>query len=112
MRTQAVMAVALAAFFWSAGAVAAPTDGERAAELKRQGDAALEELHAADALEAYNAALAITNDPAIVFNRGRALQALARYTEALSAFEAFQHDAPPDLISKVPGLPDLIADVR
>ncbi len=87
---------------------AAPT----AADLKAQGDKAFDAFLYSDALRHYEAAYEISPDPALLFNRGRALQALGRYPEALTMFERFDTDAPPALRAKVPGLPKLIAEVR
>jgi hypothetical protein len=90
---------------------AAPKDDE-AARLKKQGDAAMLDLHYEDALEAYSASYKLSPNPALHYNRARAFEALGRYPEALSAYEAFAHDAPPDLRAKVPGLDGHIAGVR
>lgn len=87
-------------------------DGGRAAELKKSGDVAMEALRYADALEAYASAYAITANPALLYNMGRALQALNRYPEALSKLEAFDAAAPAELKKRVPRLPLLIGELR
>ena len=66
----------------------------------------------AEALAAYEQAYELEPLPALLFNRGRALQLLDRLPEALEAFERFKRDAPPDLLAKVPKLEQLIGDVR
>jgi hypothetical protein len=93
-------------------AVASEDAKAKAAELKKKGDAAMDGLKYGDAIVAYDAAYALDPDPALHFNKGRALQALGRFPDALEELERFRKDAPPDLLAKVPKLDDLIADVR
>lgn len=85
---------------------------ERASELKRQGDAHVAALRYTDAIAAYDASYAIVPNPAVLFNKGRALQALGLYPEALDAFERFSRDASPELRAKVPGLETIVAELR
>src|SRR5258708_21264757 len=75
---------------------------QRAADLKKKGDAAMDSLHYQDALTAYDEAYALNHDPAILFNRGRALQALGEFPQALEQLERFSAEAPAALKSKVP----------
>src|SRR5262249_30656935 len=84
----------------------------RPAELKKSGDRAMDALRYADAYAAYSDVYALTLDPALLYNMGRALQALNRYPEALDRLEAFQVVAPPDLKARVPRLAELIAELR
>jgi hypothetical protein len=94
---------------------AAPQDPDpaaRARDLKKSGDAAMDSLRFADAYAAYSDTYAITLDPALLYNMGRALQALNRFPEALSKFEAFDTTASPELKQRVPRLAGLIADIR
>jgi hypothetical protein len=72
----------------------------------------MDALRYADAYAAYSDVYALTLDPALLYNMGRALQALNRYPEALDRLEAFQVVAPPALLSRVPRLGELIADLR
>ena len=88
--------------------VAAPT----AADFKAKGDAAFDTFHYADALRFYEQAYELSSDPALLYNQGRALQALGRNPEALAKFERFEQDAPKELQAKVPGLTKLVADMR
>ena len=84
----------------------------RAADLKKRGDDFLESKHYSEALTAYDEAYALAPSPALLYNRGRALQFLARYPEALDAIERFAAEAPADLRARVPGLPQLLDDLR
>ena len=84
----------------------------RAAETKKRGDDLLENKRYSEALAAYDDAYALTPSPALLYNRGRALQFLARYPEALEAIERFAAEAPADLRARVPGLPQLLDDLR
>jgi hypothetical protein len=65
-----------------------------------------------DALAAYSDAYAITKDTALLYNMGRALQALNRFPEALDKLEAFDAAASAELKERVPRLPKLIAELR
>ena len=91
-------------------APAAATD--EAATLKKQGDDAMLDLRYEDALAAYAKSYALRANPALHYNRARALEALGRYVEALDAYEAFQKEAPPELLAKVPGLKEHVDGVR
>jgi hypothetical protein len=79
---------------------------------RKAGDQAMEGLRYTDALGSYSAAYAITNDAALLYNMGRALQALGRFPEALDKLEAFEAAADAELKSRVPRLPKLMADLR
>ena len=92
-------------------ASAAPP-AERAADLKKRGDDAMESLRYADALGAYAQAYALTKDPALLYNQGRAQQALGNFPEALADLERFASEASPELRARVPKLDELIGDVR
>lgn len=83
-----------------------------AAELKRNGDLAIEQKRYQDALDAYEAAYAQVPSPALLYNRGRALQFLARYAQALDMIEQFAQTAPAELQERVKGLPELLTDLR
>ncbi len=99
-------------------AAAPPTDAPsadlsaQAAARKKAGDQAMEALQYADALAAYGDAHAITKDPALLYNMGRALQALNRFPEALDKLEAFDAKASAELKARVPRLPKLIAELE
>src|SRR5260221_12423289 len=84
----------------------------RALELKRPGDAAMESMHYRDAVDAYVQAYAITKDPALLYHRGRALQAVGDFPDAVEALEGFDASADPALKSRVPKLGELLAEVR
>jgi hypothetical protein len=83
-----------------------------AAQLKADGDKAFDTFSYEEAIKAYDAAYELSHDPALHFNRGRALQALGRYPEALTMFERFEAEAPDKVKAKVPGLPKLIAETK
>jgi hypothetical protein len=91
---------------------AADDSKSRAAALKTAGNDAMDALRYTDALEAYNQAYALSPDPALLYNKGRALQALNQFPDALTAFTAFDEQASPELKAKVPQLAQLIAEVR
>jgi len=95
---------------WSGSALADPI--EEAAQLKKEGDDLVHALHYREALQKYDRAWELGHDPAILYNRGRALDALGETPLALDAFEQFAKVAPPDLQAKVPNFEQLLADVR
>src|SRR6185295_7621747 len=64
-------------------------DQARASELKQRGDVAMDALRYGEAVDAYVQAYAISKDPALLYNRGRALQALGDFPGALEALESF-----------------------
>jgi len=78
------------------------------AQLKKQGDAAIEAGKYEAALAAYSKALAVEPSPALHYNRGRALQGLGRNAEALDELEQFESTAPTALKAAVPDLEDMI----
>lgn len=83
-----------------------------ARELKEAGDRAMSSLRYAEALDDYERATAIEPHPVLLFNRGRALQALHRYPEALEHFEAFEREAPPELVARAGQLAELMERLR
>ncbi len=83
-----------------------------AAQLKAKADEAMLNLQYQEAFDLYEKAYAISKDPALHYNRGRALAALSRFPEALAMFEAFERDAPPALKAKVPDLADFVNQIR
>jgi hypothetical protein len=91
--------------------VTGPTPEEQSADLKRQGDTLFMQRDFVGALKAYEQAYALSPNPALLYNRGRALQSLARYPEALDALEQFGKQADEALKAKVAGLADLMADI-
>jgi PEGA domain/Tetratricopeptide repeat len=116
VRTRVIArAVALAVSF----AVLTPTLPARADpasdvafDAKRRGDEALVNGRPAEALALYKEAYAAKPDPALVYNMGRAHQALGDFPSALDQLEAFDKTAPPDVRAKVPGLQKLLAEIR
>ncbi|HEY8074239.1 MAG TPA: PEGA domain-containing protein [Labilithrix sp.] len=107
----------LASLFFTSVAcatLAAPrlASAQDAADIKKQGDEAMDSGRPADALAAYTKAYEQTHDPALLYNKGRALMALTDYPQALKELEAFDAAAPPELKSRVPGLAKMIADLR
>jgi hypothetical protein len=123
LRRARLVLVVAAAFAFDAGALttvradtpdarAAHDRDPRAADLKKRGDELLDTKHYAEALAAYDEAYAITPMPALLYNRGRALQFLGRFPEALEAIERFATEAPPELRERVAGLPRLLEELR
>lgn len=85
---------------------------DRAAELKAEGDVFMDNLDFKKAFDLYTQAYAISKDPVLLYNSGRALQGLNRYPEALDNLEQFRREASPELMQRVPGLDELIAKVQ
>jgi len=83
-----------------------------ARELKLAGDEKMVAGEYDAALSSYEKATAIEAHPSLLYNRARALQALERYTQALSHFEEFKRQAPSELLELVPQLDEMIQGVR
>lgn len=117
-RTAFVVAATLLAAQVSVPLSAAPSapskvsPADQAAALKKEGDQAMMELRYEDALDAYGRSYALVANPALHYNRGRALEALGRYAEALDAYDAFEADASPELRAKVPALAAHVKDLK
>lgn len=89
-----------------------PNAHASAEALKREGDDNIGSKHYVEALDDYERAYALEPNPALHYNRGRALEFLARYPEAVDAFARFQAEAPPALMAKVPDLDAHVADLK
>lgn len=85
---------------------------QQAEALKQKGDALFRERQYVDAVTTYEQAYAAYPDPRVLYNKGRALQALGRYGDALQALTRFQQDAPAELRAQLPGLINLIGELR
>jgi PEGA domain len=103
----------------SSSLMSAPAHGESAGlqdalalEFKASGDRAMQATHYEQALAAYERASELEAHPILLFNRGRALQALKRYPEALDAIVAFRAQAPPELAAKAGDLEALLTNLR
>jgi hypothetical protein len=104
---------ALAAGAGSAAAAGPPgAPPGSAAALKASGDELMREKRYAEALAAYEAAAQSRPDPTLHYNRGRALQFMGRYPEALAAFRSFKAEAPVAVLSRVPTLDEIVAEVH
>ena len=86
-------------------------DQAKAAALKKQGDELVHDAKYKEALDAYDKSFAIVPNPAIFYNRGRALQSMGDYIGALDALEKFVANAPADLKAKVPNLDKTMAEI-
>jgi hypothetical protein len=97
----------------SAVPATAPSDRDSAAaELRRKGDELAGSRQYAEALAAYDESYRVVPNVALLYNRGRALQFLARYAEALESLEHFALEASPELRARVPKLDELLAELR
>lgn len=86
--------------------------GNPAADLKAQADAAMDAHHYDEAIAAYDKAYALSPDPALLYNRGRAHEARSEYPLALDDIEKFAAEAPAALKARVPQLAELLTDLR
>ena len=80
--------------------------------LKAEGDAHFDKGRFAEAYDAYRRAYAKRRDPALLYNQGRALEAMGEYPDALDRLENFQWQAPEAVRLRVPKLDELIGDLR
>jgi hypothetical protein len=104
--------VALAPLVARADGPAPPPPPPPPAQLKAQADALMDAAKFADAYALYVQAYSADPDPALLYDEGRALEGMGDYPAALEKLDRFAHVAPPDKLALVPGLGDLIADVR
>ncbi len=93
-------------------AKATATDKSEAARLKKEGDALLDQGRPIDAIALYEKAYELSSDPALLYNAGRALESIGEYAEALDKLEQFEREASPALRARVPGLRDLLVDLK
>jgi hypothetical protein len=119
MRRVRIFAFGLCVVVASPAAWAQPTPPKpttskvtEAAKLKKDGDALMDADRYVEALALYVKAYDLTNDPALLYNQGRALESMGEYGEALDKLEKFDHEASPALRAKLPGLKDFITDLR
>ncbi|MBX3192689.1 MAG: PEGA domain-containing protein [Labilithrix sp.] len=91
---------------------APPDNAAQAAQLKKQGDAHMDAERYAEAAQTYARAYALTSDPALLYNEGRALEALGEYPDAIKRLEQFRSSASPALLARTTGLDELITDLR
>lgn len=83
-----------------------------ALEFKSAGDQAMQAQKYEQALAAYERASELEAHPILLFNRGRALQALNRYPEALDAIVLFSKQAAPELAARAGNLEELLSNLR
>jgi hypothetical protein len=83
-----------------------------AAHLKNAADVLMDQDRYADAVVLYQRAYELSSDPALLYNQGRAFEALGDYPTALEKLEIFERDASPATRARVPGLKELIVDLR
>ena len=88
------------------------SDAKEAARLKKEADGLMGQDHYADALGLYQKSYDLSGDPAILYNQGRALEAMGEYPDAVDKLEKFKKDASPALLKKVPALEELITGLK
>jgi tetratricopeptide (TPR) repeat protein len=109
------VAIALALVLVAQGAQGAPPgrrDATSAEGLREEADRLALAERSEEAVAKYDESYALAPNPIVLYNRGRALESLHRYPEALASLERFAIEAPLALRAKVPRLGELIADVR
>jgi len=85
---------------------------ETADSLRAQGNELVDTGRAAEAIVLYQRAYALSKEPALLYNMGRAAMTLGDYPQALTHLEAFQVGASEVLLAKVPGLTATLAELR
>jgi hypothetical protein len=89
-----------------------PSVETTAAALKSEGDRLMAEKKFVEALSDYDRSYALVPNARLHYNRGRILQFMGRYPEALDFIERFQAEASEELRAKVPGLDGLLIELR
>jgi hypothetical protein len=105
--------IASAILLASSAHAAPPTpEARQAAEAKKRGDRAMDDLRYDDALGEYKRAYELTKDPALLYNQARASQALGDFVGALDMLERFDAAAPATLKARVPDLAGLTWELK
>lgn len=115
LRSLALTTLLLATFAGSAAAEPpklSKSERAEAARLKKEADSLMDQDRHVDALALYARAYELTADPALLYNQGRALESMGDYPDAIDKLERFDREASPALRARVPGLADLLADLR
>jgi hypothetical protein len=94
------------------GDVRTSSEKTEAAHLKSAADVLMDQDRYADAVVIYQRAYELSGDPALLYNEGRAFEALGDYPTALEKLERFEREAPPSVRARVPGLRELITDLH
>lgn len=96
----------------SSTAEAQSSAADRSNALKAEADAAMADIRYEEALGKYQEAYKLSANPALLYNQGRALEALGRLPEALEMLKQFDAKATPELHARVPNLQKLIEEVE
>jgi hypothetical protein len=91
-----------------------PPNAERAAHaeaLKVKGDTLFRNRNYVEAISAYDESYELIENPRVLYNKARALQALGRYADAFTTIKRFEAEAPPELKAQVGALNALIAEL-
>src|SRR5581483_5858308 len=97
-------ALALALLVASSTAYADEASVKRSGELKEQGYAVFDQGKYADAYALYVQAYSVEPTPSLLYNQGRALEAMGEYPDAIAKLEDFRQKASPEMLAKVPAL--------
>ena len=94
-------------------AAPAPTEPDRAAKLRDQGNLAMLEMRYVDALAAYEQALTLAPEySGTLYSIARAHQLLGEFPEALTALTQFEKQAPSEVKARVGQLDQLFTELR
>jgi len=104
--------IVLALAFAALPSLSRAQQAETAESLRAQGNELVDNGRAAEAISLYQRAYAISKEPALLYNMGRAAMALGDYPQALTHLEAFEVSASEVLLAKVPGLAGTLAELR
>lgn len=85
---------------------------QQMSQLKGRADALFRARDYVDAVALYDEAYELSPEPRLLYNKGRALQALGRYAEALETLRSFQSHAPAELRASLVGLDELLEELR
>src|SRR5262245_54674118 len=80
--------------------------------LRARGNESMDAQRYEKAVDLYARAYAISKDPALLYNQGRAMHLLGRYASALDHLERFAAEAPDQVKERVPGLAHMIAELK
>jgi hypothetical protein len=83
-----------------------------AAALKKEADGYMDAERFAEAAQTYAKAYELSHDPALLYNEGRALEALGEYADAVARLQAFRSTASPTLLARAAKLDQHIEELK
>jgi hypothetical protein len=98
--------------FFIVSSIGIPAFAADAASLKKEADGYMDAERFAEAAQTYARAYELSHDPALLYNEGRALEALGEYADAVARLQAFRSTANPTLLARAAKLDQHIEELK